>query len=127
MEPLKSDNSQYINGYVKLCSSWASRMWNVQDLAITEKAAQELDAATGLDSVTYQFDKCGAYDVHNDGASIPLGSEFEEWGDALSFLEWYGFPKLDGFKIVIIDGCSSVSESECTKFEQYPAFRNPAD
>ena len=41
--------------------------------------------------------------MKNGNEAIPKGSEKKEWSDALSFLEWYGIPHMDGFGIIIID------------------------
>ena len=68
-------------------------MWGVADT----------EPMTALANVTYIFDACGAYDFKNDGNPIAKGSQFEAWGNALSFLEWYGIPLMEGFGIIIID------------------------
>ena len=64
---------------------------------------QTTDDITKLNGPTEIFDACGAYDIHKGGAAISKGSNFEKWQDALSFLEWYGIPHMDGFGIIIID------------------------
>jgi len=81
------------NGYIKVCASWIKRMWGMK----------KTDSNLGLNKNTYIFDTCGTYDFKNDGAVISKGSEKQEWSDALSFLEWYGIPHMEGFGLVILD------------------------
>ena len=75
------------NGYIKVCHTWLKRLWG-QD---------------ALNTATTVFDACGAYDFKDGGTPIAKGSKYKDWGDALSFLEWYGIPLMDGFGIIIID------------------------
>jgi len=72
-------------------------MWGLTD---------ENDATLeGLSKVTTAFDNCGAFDGNSGDKqnSIPKGSEYKYWKNALSFLEYYGVQKMDGFGIIIID------------------------
>ena len=41
-------NGKYCNGYIKVCASWARRMWNAD-----------------LKDPTEMFDNCGVYDGDN--------------------------------------------------------------
>lgn len=63
----------------------------------------QADTTKKLNKPTTQFDACGAYDLKNGGEAIAKGSQKKEWSDALSFLEWYGIPHMEGFGIIIID------------------------
>lgn len=86
-------NDRFPNGYVKVCASWAKRMWNLDPSA----------SAVLLGQPTDLFDNCGAYDFKNDGSPIDKSSTFADWSDALKYLEWYGIPHMDGFGIIFID------------------------
>jgi len=70
-------------------------MWNLQPE----------DKLTKIAEPTFMFDNCGAYDLNTGDGDTPInrGSTFPEWGNALSFLEWYGVPLMNGFGIIIID------------------------
>ena len=57
---------------------------------------------TILNAPTTIFDSCGVNDFKK-GSGVPRGSKNPEWGDALSFLEWYGLPQMEGFGVIIID------------------------
>jgi len=70
---------------------------------------------TKLSEPTEIFDNCGAYDINTEGGpTIAKGSTFEAWKDALSFLEWYGIPHMDGFGIIIIDNVKKTKYAEIT-------------
>ena len=84
---------KYKKGYVKVCATWLLRLWG-------HNSTTEM---TELSKPTEIFDSCGAYDLKNDGNPIAKGSKFSAWKDALSFLEWYGIPHMDGFGIIIMD------------------------
>ena len=84
-------SSTNTNGYIKVCGSWLKRMWGVSD-----------GASKSLADVTTIFDSCGAYDFKN-GNSVSKGSKFDDWKDALTFLEWYGLPHMKDFGIIVID------------------------
>ena len=90
-EDIKNDKAK--NGYVKVCAKWLKRMWGVESTAALKEVAKP----------TKMFDSCGAYDFKNGGDAIAKGSKFEAWGDALSFLEWYGIPHMKDFGIIVID------------------------
>ena len=79
------------NGYVKVCGSWLKRMWGVTG-----------GASKGISDVTTIFDSCGAYDFKNSNP-VSKGSKYDDWKDALTFLEWYGIPHMDNFGIIVID------------------------
>ena len=57
------------NGYIKVCASWAKRMWNAN-----------------LSEPTEMFDNCGVYD---NKTAVPKPSQVQKWRTALHFLEWY--------------------------------------
>ena len=63
--------------------------------------SKENQNPTILNAPTTIFDSCGVYDLNGNG--IPRGSKNPAWQDALSFLEWYGLPQMEGFGIIIVD------------------------
>lgn len=77
-------------GYIKVCASWAVRMWGYDPGHTTDV----------LRSPTEVFDDCGVY---INGESVPKPSRNENWKTALDFMEWYGLPLMDGFGIILVD------------------------
>lgn len=75
---------------------------------------------TELSKPTEIFDACGAYDFKNGGNAIAKGSKFGAWSDALSFLEWYGIPHMDGFGIIIIDDYKGNNVRKYNKIDGTP-------
>lgn len=91
---LDFQDGKYKNGYIKVCASWARRMWN-----------------GNLSDPTEMFDNCGVYD---DGNAVPKPSQYPKWNTALNFLEWYGVPLMNDFGIIIIDDENQEQYSKIT-------------
>ena len=114
---------QYKNGYVKVCAGWVKRMWGIE-----EDGPQSL---LKLNDYSEVFDACGAYDGTKDQGSVPKGSKYPAWSNALKFLEWFQVQKMDGFGIIIVDnenekaydnipGISDlVTDLDCFNFARY--------
>lgn len=77
-------------GYVKVCASWAVRMWGYQPGHTTDV----------LRNPTEAFDDCGVY---INGNAIPKPSRDKNWKTALDFMEFYGVPLMSGFGIIFVD------------------------
>ena len=106
----------YPKGYVKVCSHWLARFWTGDNKPLKEMSLENQNPKV-LNAPTKIFDACGVYDI-NTGDSIPRGSRKKEWDNALSFLEWYGLPQMEGFGVIIID---TMSENWS---DQYLGLRN---
>lgn len=91
---LDFQDGKYKNGYIKVCASWARRMWS-----------------GNLSDPTEMFDNCGVYD---DGNAVPKPSQYPKWNTALNFLEWYGVPLMNDFGIIIIDDENQEQYSKVT-------------
>lgn len=76
-----------VNGYVKICASWARRFW-LPDYDSESSNFQVLAEPTKI------FDQCGAIDTKaEDGSTdVPYGSVYEPWSDVVKFFNWYGIP-----------------------------------
>ena len=54
-----------------------------------------------LNNSTKIFDACGVYDKGGD--AVPYPSTESNFGDAMTFLEWYGLVMMPGFGFIIVD------------------------
>ena len=70
------------DGYVRLCASWVRRFWSPDSTSANFNMLSE---------PTTIFDQCGVYDlkISEDGLSIPEGSKYKPWDNALKFFNWY--------------------------------------
>ena len=97
-----SDKSLRATGHVKICSHWLKRFWTGENVPVSEM--EDKADSSKLTKPTEIFDNCGVYDKNGDGSSITRPSTIEAiFGDALTFLEWYGIKLLPGFNFVIVD------------------------
>ena len=88
-----------------MCATWLERLWAVP----TVDGKQDINK---LNAPTEQWDQCGVYDIRNGNSDIPYGSKFDHFNNALSFLDWYGMPLMDGFGFIIIDNTGKPEESK---------------
>lgn len=85
-------------GYIRICATWAERMWTPQNETFEPTQGTGYDKTLGR--ATDKFDACGAYDGDD---AVPYPSDYEKWQNCVDFLEWYGIPMMPGFGMVIIN------------------------
>ena len=93
-----------MKGYVKLCATWAERMWfKFKDSEYTHEnitTGVNSNYSSTLGTYSTKFDACGALDGDD---VVPYPSQYSKWKDCLAFLEWFGIPLMPGFIPILVD------------------------